>query len=54
LLECLSTPAKLRRNLQVFLPFKYEWETTEENRGYGEPEHRAYFGWAEFEKAAGI
>ena len=45
---------ELRRNLQVFLPFKYEWETSEKNRGYGEPEHRVYFTWDKFENAAGL
>lgn len=45
---------ELRRNLQVFLPFKYAWEVSVKNRGYGEPEHRVYFTWDKFENAAGL
>ena len=45
---------ELRKNLRVFLPFKYAWETTKKNTGYGEPEHRVYFDWADFDKAAGL
>jgi hypothetical protein len=28
---------ELRRNLQIYLPFRYEWETSEKNRGYEHP-----------------
>ena len=45
---------ELRRNLQIYLRFRYEWETSEKNRGYEEPEHRVKFDWGDFEKAAGI
>jgi hypothetical protein len=46
--------AELKRNLQIFLPFKYEWETSEKNEGFGEPEHRVYFTWDKLEKAVGL
>ncbi|CAN5126084.1 hypothetical protein BH20ACI1_BH20ACI1_31430 [soil metagenome] len=45
---------EISRNLEIFVPFKYEWETSEKNAGYEEPEHRVYFTWAQFENAAGI
>lgn len=45
---------ELRRNLQIFLPFRYEWETSEKNRGYEEPKHHVYFNWSQFENAAGL
>lgn len=45
---------ELRRNLQVFMPFRYEWETSETNKGYDEPQHRVYFNWSQFENAAGL
>ena len=45
---------ELRRNLQIFLPFRYEWETSEKNRGYEEPKHRVEYDWSQFENAAGI
>jgi len=45
---------ELRRNLEIFLLFRYEWETSEKNRGYEEPKHRVYFNWSQFENAAGL
>lgn len=45
---------ELRRNLQIYLPFRYEWETSEKNRGYEEPKHRVEYNWSQFENAAGI
>jgi hypothetical protein len=45
---------ELKRNLQVFLPFKFEWEISGQNKGYAEPQHRVYFARNEFEKAAGL
>ena len=45
---------ELRRNLQIFLPFRYQWEVSEKNRGYEEPKHHVNFDWNQFEKAAGI
>ena len=45
---------ELRRNLQIFMPFKYDWEISDKNEGYDEPQHRAYFNWSQFENAAGL
>lgn len=45
---------ELQRNLQIFVPFEYEWETSEKIRYSDEPEHRVYFTWDRFENAAGI
>lgn len=33
----------LSKNLKVYVPFTYEWETTERDYGIKEPEHRVYF-----------
>ncbi len=46
--------AELRKNIQIYLPFKYEWETSKKNEYYGEPEHRVYFTWNIFEKTVGL
>jgi hypothetical protein len=35
----------------VYLPYKYEWETSQKEVGFEEPEHRAYFSWYKYEKA---
>ena len=40
----LSVPYEhLAKHLGVYLSFKYEWETAENDSGNNEPEHRAYF-----------
>ena len=41
----------LAKHLMVYLPYKYEWETSQTNVGFEEPEHRAYFSWYKFQKA---
>jgi hypothetical protein len=33
----------LAENLRVYVPYNYEWETSESDFGSGEPEHRVYF-----------
>jgi len=33
----------LKKDLRVYVPFNYEWETAEHDSGGGEPEHRVYF-----------
>ena len=39
------------KHLMIYLPYKYEWETSQRNVGFEEPEHRAYFTWYKFQKA---
>lgn len=40
----LSVPREhLAKHLGVYLSFKYEWETAENDSGNNEPEHRVYF-----------
>jgi hypothetical protein len=41
----------LAKHLSVYLPYKYEWETSQADVGFEEPEHRAYFSWYKFQKA---
>jgi len=41
----------LAKHLKVYLPYKYEWETSQAEVGFEEPEHRAYFSWYKFQKA---
>jgi hypothetical protein len=41
----------LAKHLMVYLPYKYEWEVSEKETGFEEPEHRAYFSWNKFQKA---
>jgi hypothetical protein len=41
----------LAKHLMVYLPYKYEWETSQKEVGFEEPEHRAYFSWYKYEKA---
>lgn len=41
----------LAKHLLVYLPYKYEWETSQKEVGFEEPEHRAYFSWYKFQKA---
>ena len=43
----------LAKHLMVYLPYKYEWETSQTDVGFEEPEHRAYFSWYKFQKALG-
>ena len=43
----------LAKHLRVYLPYKYEWETSQANVGFEEPEHRAYFSWYALQKALG-
>ena len=43
--------AYLAKHLRVYLPYKYEWETSEKEVGFEEPEHRAYFSWYKLQKA---
>jgi hypothetical protein len=33
----------LAKSLMIYIPFNYEWESGEQDRGSGEPEHRIYF-----------
>jgi hypothetical protein len=33
----------LAKNLMIYIPFNYEWETGERDTGDGNPEHRVYF-----------
>ena len=41
----------LAKHLMVYLPYRYEWEVSEKETGFEEPEHRAYFSWYKFQKA---
>ncbi|MGH9768144.1 MAG: hypothetical protein ACREAB_11970 [Blastocatellia bacterium] len=40
----------LAKNLKVYVPFAYEWETAERDYGTKEPEHRVYFRAADLPK----
>ena len=41
----------LAEYLSVYVPYSYEWETSEKRTNFEEPKHRVYFSWFKLNQA---